>query len=141
MLGVSVLGRARGKEVTPSGSGFESQLYSFLTLYPWQVTYLSKPPFSHRQKDSCIHSFTSCFGGEPPLSQAVGIESLKVGTGLACLTTSGAAMAGAELARERLEGEEIESQAGGILSYDQPGPAAGVFREHLHLIAVEDDRI
>lgn len=50
-------------------------------------------------------------------------------------------MAGAELARERLKGEEIESQAGGILSYDKPGQGAGVFRERLHLIAVEDDRI
>lgn len=70
----------------------------------------------------------------------MGIESLKVGTGLACLTNSGAAMAGAELARERLEGE-IESQVGGILSYDKPGQGAGVFREHLHLVAVEDDRV
>lgn len=32
MLGVSVLGRARGEVVTSSGSGFESQLCRFLTL-------------------------------------------------------------------------------------------------------------
>lgn len=48
------------------------------------------------------------FEGESLLYARLGIESMKVGTGLSFQTTAGAAMAGAELARERLGGEEME---------------------------------
>lgn len=55
MLGVSVLGRARGEEVTSSGSGFESQLCSFLTLT--LAGYLSFQTSVFSSPEGVMHSF------------------------------------------------------------------------------------